>query len=60
MGSLRKIGKKIATVVANSIQQNNLFEQPGERPMQEPLQSRKQRESETKRVRVANLDDLAD
>jgi len=56
VSTLRKIARKVATVVADRISKNHLFEQPGERPMQEPLALRKERESATERARLANLE----
>jgi len=34
---LRRIGRRIAAAVAHSVDKNELFEQPGERPQQPPL-----------------------
>ena len=58
MIGIRRVGKKVLDLVANQVRKNDLFEQPGERPMQEPLAARQQRESATSRVRLADLDTL--
>ena len=50
--------KKLFGGLANQLHKNDLFEQPGERPMQEKLSKRKARDAETQLARLANLDAL--
>jgi len=55
---IRKIAKIAMQKVSDQVKKNDLFEQAGERPMQESLAVRKERESATSRVRLANLETI--